>query len=201
MTSPGIDTSGLSQASPGRPRLWSAKKRVVLKRPPLPGDTHDVSRQAQTSSRRGTRLASRACSHSPEPRPGWVPASQDLMTNEAGPVVMDYPLCDRHLQMAFVDRDQEVEALAPQASTQPFTDCVGPGRPNRSSKNCGSRKFWNIISGDVCRCRDFPISGFAWGFDCSLPREICSADVFWTSDDQVEGMSTVWGHSSPAGAS
>ena len=34
---------------------------------------------------------------------------------------------------------------------------------------CGSRKFSNIISGDVCRCRDFPISGFAWGFDCSLP--------------------------------
>src|SRR5215471_10643311 len=64
--------------------VWSAKKRVVLKRPPLPGDTHDVSRQAQTS-RRGTRLASRACSHSPEPRPGWVPVSQDLMTNEAGP--------------------------------------------------------------------------------------------------------------------
>src|SRR5215472_18174340 len=51
------------------------------------------------------------------------------------PVVMDYPLCDRHLQMALVDRDQEVEALASQASAQPFTDCVGPGRPNRSSKN------------------------------------------------------------------
>ena len=29
--------------------------------------------------------------------------------------------------------------------------------------DCGSRKFWDIISGDVCRCRDFPISGFAWG--------------------------------------
>src|SRR5262245_8958250 len=54
------------------------------------------------------------------------------------PVVMDYPLCDRHLQMAFVDRDQEVEALAPPASAQPFTDCVGPGRPNRSSKNSHS---------------------------------------------------------------
>jgi tetratricopeptide (TPR) repeat protein len=66
-------------------QLWSAKKRVVLKRPPLPGDTHDVSRQAQTSSRRGNRLASRACGRSPEPRSGWVPASQDLMTSEAGP--------------------------------------------------------------------------------------------------------------------
>src|SRR5215831_2267743 len=54
------------------------------------------------------------------------------------PVVMDYPLCDRHLQMALVDRDQEVEALAPQASAQPFTDGVGPGRPNRSSKNSHS---------------------------------------------------------------
>src|SRR5215472_11718184 len=52
--------------------------------------------------------------------------------------VMDYPLCDRHLQMALVDRDQEVEALAPQACAQPFTDCVGPGRPNRSSKNSHS---------------------------------------------------------------
>src|SRR5215471_9603717 len=39
----------------------------------------------------------------------------------------------------------------------------------RKHNECGSRKFWNIISGDVCRCRDFPISGFAWGFDCSLP--------------------------------
>src|SRR5215471_11894846 len=27
--------------------------------------------------------------------------AKDLMTNEAAPVVMDYPLGDRHLQMAF----------------------------------------------------------------------------------------------------
>src|SRR5215472_17707542 len=54
------------------------------------------------------------------------------------PVVMDSPLCDRHLQMALVDRDQEVEALAPQACAPPLTDCVGPGRPKRSSKNSHS---------------------------------------------------------------
>src|SRR5215831_10152185 len=41
--------------------------------------------------------------------------------------------------MAFVDRDQEVEALAAQASAQPFTNRVGPGRPNGSSKNSHSQ--------------------------------------------------------------
>ena len=53
-------------------------------------------------------------------------------------VVMGCPLFDKHLQMAFVDRDQEVEALAAQASAQPFTDGVCPGRPNGSSKNSHS---------------------------------------------------------------
>src|SRR5262249_11211354 len=61
------------------------------------------------------------------------------------PVVMDYPLGDRHLQMAFVDRDQEVEALAAQASAEPFTDCVGPGRPNRSSKHSHSQACHFLI--------------------------------------------------------
>src|SRR5215831_13506606 len=66
------------------------------------------------------------------------------------PVVMDYPLGDRHLQMAFVDRDPEVEALASQASAQPFTDCVGPGRPNRSWKNSHSevRHFLTQLLGE-----------------------------------------------------
>src|SRR5215469_13778070 len=61
------------------------------------------------------------------------------------PVVMDYPLGDRYLQMAFVDRDQEVEALAAQASAEPFTDCVGPGRPNRSSKHSHSQACHFLI--------------------------------------------------------
>src|SRR5215472_10921123 len=51
------------------------------------------------------------------------------------PVVMHYPLGDRHLQMTFVDRDQEVEALAAQASAEPFTDRIGSRRPNRCPKN------------------------------------------------------------------
>src|SRR5262245_13424613 len=61
------------------------------------------------------------------------------------PVVMDYPFGDRYLQMAFVDRDQEVEALAAQASAEPFTDCVGPGRPNRSSKHSHSQACHFLI--------------------------------------------------------
>src|SRR3990172_6168358 len=36
--------------------------------------------------------------------------------------------------MALAEWNQEVQALAPQASAQPFTYGVGPGRPNRSSK-------------------------------------------------------------------
>src|SRR5215471_16860884 len=50
-------------------------------------------------------------------------------------VVVDCPLFDSHPQMTFVDRDQEVDALAAQASAEPFTDRVGPGRPNGSSNN------------------------------------------------------------------
>src|SRR5215467_13986761 len=96
----------------GPHNLLSAKKRGDVKRPPSPSDIHDAGRQAQMSSQRGNRMASYACGRLPEPRSGWVPANQDLMTNEAGPGCNGLPLGDRHLQMAFVDRDQEVEALA-----------------------------------------------------------------------------------------
>src|SRR5262245_17609688 len=58
---------------------------------------------------------------------------------------MDCPLFDNHLQVAFVDRDQEVEALAAHASAEPFTDRVGPGRPNRSSKNSHSEACHFLI--------------------------------------------------------
>src|SRR5258708_24747833 len=36
-------------------RLSSAKIITVVKRPPSPGDTHDASRQARTSSQHGNR--------------------------------------------------------------------------------------------------------------------------------------------------
>ena len=68
--------------------------------------------------------------------------------------------------------------LALDGDGSPFRLDSVPGEVSQLPKgDCGSRKFWNIISDDVWRCRDFPISGFAWGFDCSLPGEICSADV------------------------
>ena len=56
---------------------------------------------------------------------------------------MDCPLFDNHLQMAFVERDQEVEALAAQASAEPFTDRIGSRRPNRCPKDSHSeaRRF------------------------------------------------------------
>src|SRR5262249_19039573 len=67
------------------PRTCCPQKRGDVKRPPSPSDIHDAGRQAQMSSQRGNRMASCACGRLPEPRSGWVPASQDLMTNEAGP--------------------------------------------------------------------------------------------------------------------
>src|SRR5258706_4729561 len=41
--------------------LSSAKTKIVAKRPPSPGDTHDASRQAQTSSQHGNRRAACVC--------------------------------------------------------------------------------------------------------------------------------------------
>ena len=66
-------------------------------------------------------------------------AAIPLPLGDLGPVsvVTDCPL-DNHLQMAFVDRDQVVEALAAQASPEPFTDRIGSRRPNRCPKNSHS---------------------------------------------------------------
>src|SRR5438128_7490506 len=51
---------------------------------------------------------------------------------------MDSPSFDSHLQMALVERDHEVQTLAPEAAAEPLTYRVGPGRPVRSSKNSHS---------------------------------------------------------------
>ena len=58
--------------------LWSAKIIVVVRRPPSPGDTHDASRPAQTSSQHSNRRAACVCGRWPEHGPSWVPALQDL---------------------------------------------------------------------------------------------------------------------------
>ena len=49
-------------------------------------------------------------------------------------VVKNYSALDSHLQMAIVNRDQEVQALAARASDEPFTDRVRPERPSQSSR-------------------------------------------------------------------
>jgi hypothetical protein len=69
--------------SRARGPLWSAEMVVVVKRPLSPGNTHDASRQAQTSSQHGNRRAACVCGRWPEHGPGWVPEFQDL-TRSAG---------------------------------------------------------------------------------------------------------------------
>ena len=51
---------------------------------------------------------------------------------------MDSPIFDSHLQVALVERDHEVQTIAPEAAGEPLTYRVGPGRPVRSSKNSHS---------------------------------------------------------------
>jgi hypothetical protein len=48
--------------------------------------------------------------------------------------------------------------------------------PQSAIFGCGSRKLCNIISGDACGYRDFPIQRFRVGFDCRLSGEICSVN-------------------------
>jgi len=79
------------------------------------------------SSLRGSRRAACACGRWPERSPGWVPEIQGLTTSEASLVVMDSPIFDRQLQMALVERDHEVQTLAPEAAAEPLTRRVGQG--------------------------------------------------------------------------
>ena len=71
--------------------------------------------------------------------------------------VVDSPLFDGHLQMTLVERDQEVQALAAQASADPFTYRVGSGRTNGSSKNSPSQVrhlFVELFGKDAVRLVD-----------------------------------------------
>src|ERR1035438_7368033 len=81
-----------SGRSKGATVLWSAKMVVVVKRPPSPGDTHDASRQAQTSSQRGNRRAACVCGRWPEHCPGLVPEFQDLTRSAVGPGCSGVPI-------------------------------------------------------------------------------------------------------------
>src|SRR5207245_11532147 len=56
--------------------LSSAKRKLVVKRPPSPGDIHDVTRRARNPSQHGNRRAIGVCGRSPERSPGWVPVIQ-----------------------------------------------------------------------------------------------------------------------------
>ena len=50
-------------------------------------------------------------------------------------MVMDSPLPDSHLQMAFVERDEEVEALPTKTAAQPFANRIRLGRSHRRAQN------------------------------------------------------------------
>jgi len=64
--------------------LSSAKTKIVVKRPPSPGDIHDVTRRARNPSQHGNQLATCVYRRWPEHSPGSVPEFQDLMTSEVG---------------------------------------------------------------------------------------------------------------------
>jgi hypothetical protein len=63
----------------------SAKTKIVVRQRLSPGDTHDVSRPAQTSSPHGNRRAVSVYDRWLEHDPGWVPEFQDLARSVAGP--------------------------------------------------------------------------------------------------------------------
>jgi len=67
------------------PTCSPQKQKSSFKRPPLPGDTHDASRQASTLSQHGNRRAVCVCGRWTEPCPGWAPELQDLMRSEVVP--------------------------------------------------------------------------------------------------------------------
>src|SRR5262249_24017618 len=51
------------------------------------------------------------------------------------PVIVDRPIPNRHLQMAFVERKQEVETFATKAAAESFAHCVRLGGPQRHPQN------------------------------------------------------------------
>jgi hypothetical protein len=75
----------------GQPSLWSRlhrscrpqKQNSSVKRPPSPGDIHDVTRRARNPSSHGTRRAICVCGRCPERCPGRVPGIQGQVRSEA----------------------------------------------------------------------------------------------------------------------
>lgn len=77
-----LTTPGFIDALPGyllpdaasQARLGTVLRRLeAIKRPPSPGDTHDVGRRAQTSSQHSNRRAACVCGRWPEQCPGLAP--------------------------------------------------------------------------------------------------------------------------------
>jgi hypothetical protein len=64
--------------------LWSAKTKLVVTRPPSPGDIHGVIRRARPSSRYRNRLATCVCGRWLEFGPGWIPELQAPVMSAAG---------------------------------------------------------------------------------------------------------------------
>ena len=72
-------------------------------------------------------------------------------------VAVDSPIFDSHLQVALVERDHEVQTIAPEAAGEPLTYRVGPGRPVRSSKN--SHSGYRVVKS---LCSAVCIMNIAW---------------------------------------
>src|SRR5215467_14592703 len=89
--------------------LWSAKTRSVTTRPPSRAYTHDASRRARISSQSDIRVAACVCARCAGPGRKWAQANRGLTTNEASHGYVHGPIPSRHLQIALVEWNQEVE--------------------------------------------------------------------------------------------
>src|SRR5215831_10317799 len=86
--------------------------KSVAKQPPSQGHIRDTSRRARISSQPDIREAACVCARWAGPGPTWAQADRDLTTNVASRGYSAWSNPNRHLQMAFVEGNQEVETFA-----------------------------------------------------------------------------------------
>jgi hypothetical protein len=82
-----------------------------------------------------------------------------------------YPDCDKKGELSTTVRSEKFKHVIDSKTCQHDSNSK-----ERSGNACGSRKLCNIISGDACGYRDFPIQRFRVGFYCRLSGEICSVN-------------------------
>src|SRR5689334_17552038 len=117
------------------PRLSSAKTKVLVKRPPLPGGTRDASHGAHTSSPCRNRLAACVCGRWPERCPGWVPVIQGLTRSEVCLGCNAFPTLSPSSSDGVRWSGSRSPNIESKASAEPFAHRVCLGRPHGCSQN------------------------------------------------------------------